>query len=176
MKIIAYGGSNSRHSINRKFATWTAGLFENAEVEVLDMLDYTMPLFSVDLEKEIPTPAPVAAFLEKIVSADLIVLSLAENNSSYNAGFKNIFDWVSRTNPKQFQGKPMLLMATSPGKRGGASVLEGAMRHFPFYGADIKASFSLPAFHQNFDEEKGITDAELRAKLLDIVTQLNNSL
>ena len=53
MKIIAFGGSNSQQSINKKLATYVAHLFENYEVEVLDLNDFAMPLFSVDLEKEV---------------------------------------------------------------------------------------------------------------------------
>ena len=35
-KIIAFGGSSSRNSINKQLATYTANLFQNAEVEILD--------------------------------------------------------------------------------------------------------------------------------------------
>ncbi|RYG41122.1 MAG: NAD(P)H-dependent oxidoreductase, partial [Chitinophagaceae bacterium] len=92
MKIIALAGSNSKHSINRQLAGYAAGLFEGASVELLDMNDYLMPMFSVDLEKEIDTPPQVFQLLEKFGSADLLIVSLAENNASYNACFKNIFD------------------------------------------------------------------------------------
>lgn len=173
MKIIAFAGSNSKHSINRKFVAYAAGLFENAETEVLDLNDYPMPLFSLDLEKEIPPPESVGRFLEKIGSADLLVVSLAENNSSFNAGFKNLFDWNSRTNVKQFQGKPMLLLSTSPGRRGGASVLGHAKAIFPFYGAEIKATFSLPAFYENFDEQNGVINPEYRDQLKKIVSEFS---
>ncbi len=156
MKIIAFGGSNSSTSINKKLATYAASLFQGATVEVLDLNDFPMPLFSKDVEKEQGPPATVYQFLAKIKEADFIVVSLAENNSSYNVGFKNLFDWNSRVNPKQFQEKPMLLMATSPGKRGGSFVLESAKNAFPFHGALIKATFSLPFFEENFDTEKGI--------------------
>lgn len=176
MKIIAFGGSNSKHSINKKLAGYVTGLFSHAEIEILDLNDYPMPLFSVDVEKEQGVPATVEAFLAKIASADLLVISLAENNSSYNVGFKNLFDWNSRTNPKQFQNKPMLLMATSPGKRGGASVLEIAKKTFPFHGADIKATFSLPLFNENFDQEKGILNKELKAEIDRIVDELSKQI
>ena len=53
MKIIAFGGSPSKNSINKKLATYAANLFENAEVEVLDLNDFQMPIFTVDIEKEI---------------------------------------------------------------------------------------------------------------------------
>jgi chromate reductase len=174
MKIIAFGGSPSKNSINKKLATYTASLFENAEVEVLDLNDYEMPLFSVDVEVVIGQHPLAKAFLEKIASADFIVLSLAENNGNYSVAFKNIFDWCSRINGKVFQQKPMLLMATSDGKRGGASVLEIAKNALPRYGADIKGVFSLALFYDNFDMEIGkISNAELDGQLRDIITSLD---
>ena len=173
MKIIAFAGSNSQHSINKKLATYTASLFENAEVEVLDLNDFQMPLFSVDIEKEIGQHSLAQAFLDKIATADILVVSLAENNGNYSAAFKNLYDWCSRINGKVFQQKPMLLMATSPGGRGGASVLEIAKNAFPRYGADVKATFSLPSFNDNFDVEKGmISNIELDNQLKEIIKGL----
>ena len=170
MKIIAFGASPSKNSINKKLAIYAASLFENAEVEVLDLNDFQMPIFTVDIEKEIGQHELAKAFLGKIATADILVVSLAENNSNYSAAFKNIFDWCSRITGKVFQEKPMLLMATSPGGRGGANVLEIAKNAFPRYGADIKATFSLPTFDANFDVEKGkISNPELDTQLREII-------
>lgn len=170
MKIIAFGASPSKNSINKKLATYAASLFENAEVEVLDLNDFQMPIFTVDIEKEIGQHELAKAFLGKIATADILVVSLAENNSNYSAAFKNVFDWCSRITVKVFQEKPMLLMATSPGGRGGANVLEIAKNAFPRYGADIKATFSLPSFDANFDVEKGkISNPEFDTQLREII-------
>lgn len=170
MKIIAFGASPSKNSINKKLATYAAHLFENADVEVLDLNDFQMPIFSVDLEKEIGQHELAQEFLAKIATADILVVSLAENNSNYSAAFKNVFDWCSRITAKIFQDKPMLLMATSPGGRGGASVLEIAKNAFPRFGAVINATFSLPSFDANFDVKKGeISNSELDKQLRDIV-------
>lgn len=170
MKIIAFGGSNSQHSINKHLATYAASLFENAEVEVLDLNDFAMPLFSVDLEKEVGQHELAKAFLKKIESADLLVVSLAENNGNYSAAFKNLFDWCSRIMKDVFQQKQMLLLATSPGARGGASVLEIANNALPRYGAQIKATFSLPTFNANFDlKQNKISNTELDKELKDVI-------
>jgi len=170
MKIIAFGGSPSKNSINKKLATYAASLFENAEVEVLDLNDYEMPLFSVDKEVIIGQHPLARAFLDKIALADILVVSLAENNRNYSAAFKNLFDWCSRINGKVFQGKTMLLMATSPGARGGASVLEIAKNALPGYGAVIKATFSLPSFDDNFDiVNNKISNPELDNQLKEII-------
>ncbi|PJJ08830.1 NAD(P)H-dependent FMN reductase [Flavobacterium sp. 1] len=171
MKIIAFAGSPSKKSINKKLAAYASSLFENAEVEVLDLNDYEMPLFSVDKEAVIGQHSLAKAFLEKIASADVLVVSLAENNGNYSAAFKNTVDWCSRINGKIFQDKPMLLMATSPGARGGASVLEIAKNNFPRFTADIKAVFSLPSFNDNFNVDANvISNAELDNQLKEIVT------
>ena len=131
-KIIAFGGSSSKNSINKKLAVYAANLFSNAEVEVLDLNDFEMPVFSVDKEKEQGIHSLAHDFYAKIGSADLIVLSLAEHNGTYSTAFKNILDWASRINNKTFQQKPMLLLATSPGARGGSTVLEIAEKDFRF--------------------------------------------
>ncbi|MBW4360101.1 NADPH-dependent FMN reductase [Flavobacterium taihuense] len=170
MKIIAFAGSPSKKSINKKLVTYAAGLFENGQVEVLDLNDYEMPLFSVDKEEVIGQHPLAKAFLEKIATADFLVVSLAENNGNYSAAFKNTLDWCSRINGKIFQDKPMLLMATSPGARGGASVLEIAKSNFPRFTADIKAVFSLPSFNDNFDIKVNvISNSELDKQLQEII-------
>lgn len=170
MKIIAFGASPSKNSINKKLATYAASLFENAEVEVLDLNDFQMPIFSVDIEVTIGQHPLAKAFLDKIAGADILVVSMAENNANYSAAFKNVFDWCSRIGAKVFQDKPMLLMATSPGARGGASVLEIAKNAFPRYGAIIKATFSLPSFNDNFNVEKGeISNPDLDKQLKDSI-------
>ena len=53
---------------------------------------------------------------------------------------------------KIWKEKPMLLMATSPGGRGGATVLQSASAYFPFLGAKIIETYSLPSFYDNFKE------------------------
>ena len=128
-KILAFGGSSSRHSINKKLAIYVDGLFNQAAVDVIDF----------------------------------ILLSLAEQNGAYSAAFKNIFDWNSRIPERKFfGGKKIFLLSTSPGARGGASVMEIAAQHFPFDGGQIVGTFSLLKFRQNFQEGLGVTNENLK--------------
>ncbi|MDN3676163.1 NADPH-dependent FMN reductase [Flavobacterium paronense] len=171
-KIIAFGGSSSKNSINKQFASYVANLFPNVIIEVLDLNDFEMPVFSVDKEKENGIHSLAHDFYAKIGSADLLVISLAEHNGAYSSAFKNTLDWASRINNKTFQQKPMLLLATSPGARGGSTVLEIATKRFPFQGADVKGSFSLPTFYENFDTVNGIINPELKKDLLKIIDSI----
>ena len=168
-KIIAFGASSSKNSINKQLATFAANQFQNVSVEILDLNDYEMPIFSVDKEKENGIHPLAQEFYSKLGSADLIIISFAEHNGNYSTAFKNILDWSSRINAKTFQEKPMLLLATSPGARGGSSVLEIATKRFPFQGGIVKGSFSLPSFFENFDVVNGIIHPEYKNQLLEIV-------
>jgi chromate reductase len=167
-KIIAFAGSSSQNSINKKLATYAAHIFENAIVEVLDLNDYEMPIYSTDREKANGVPELAIDFFNKISEADILVVSLAEHNGAYASAFKNIFDWVSRYNNKFFQQKPLLLMATSPGPRGGMSVLEIAKDRFPRHDAQLIGTFSLPSFNDNFQDGK-ISNSELDLELRSII-------
>ncbi|WP_264560360.1 NADPH-dependent FMN reductase [Flavobacterium sp. N2270] len=172
-KIIAFGGSSSRNSINKQLATYAAHQFKNVEIKILDLNDYEMPIFSVDKEKENGIHNLATDFYTKIGSADLLIISLAEHNGAYSSAFKNILDWTSRINGKVFQGKKMLLMATSPGARGGQSVLDIAKDRFPRHDAHLVGTFSLPSFYENFDETNGIINSDLKNELLEIVKTID---
>ena len=171
-KIIAFGASSSLNSINKQLATYAANQFENSKVEVLDLNDFELPVYSTDKEKETGIPQLANDFYTKLGSADLIIISFAEHNGSYSAAFKNIFDWTSRINSKTFQEKPMLLLATSPGPRGASTVLEIAKNRFPFQGGIVKGSFSLPSFNDNFNAENGITNEDLKSQLKELVNSI----
>ncbi|MBY0555246.1 NAD(P)H-dependent oxidoreductase [bacterium] len=173
MKILSFGGSNSSTSKNAQLAKYASSLFQNSSVDFIDLNDFEMPLFSVDTEAAHGPQAKAQLFLEKIKQCDALVISLAEHNGSYSVAFKNILDWSSRIDGKVFQNKPMLLMATSPGARGGAGVLEIAQKRFPFMGGNIKDVFSLPEFDKNFAEGK-ISNPELDQKLKAAVSSLNS--
>jgi len=174
MKIIAFAASNSTKSINKKLVTYASSLIEGPCTEVLDLNDYELPLFSEDKEMEIGQPSLAKQFLEKIKESDLVMISFAEHNGSYSAAYKNIFDWCSRINPKVYQNKPMMLLATSPGKGGASNVLSTAMNSIPHFDGIIKGSFSLPSFYDNFDIENNIvSNKALNAKLKDEVEHIN---
>ncbi len=169
MIIKAFSGSNASDSINKKLVTFAAQQFADAEVEILDLNDYEMPIYSVDREKN-GIPQQAQDFAAKIDSADLLLMSLAEYNSSYTTAFKNIFDWISRIKDrKHFGEKPVFLMATAPGPGGGKNVVEAFQKRAPFSGAEVIETFVLPKFRETFEEGKGIIDEEKRKEFFEKV-------
>ncbi len=177
MKILAFAGSISSTSINRELVKFVLKDFQDHDINLIDLNDFDMPVFSVDLEKK-GFPDEAHRFLKVIEECDAIVCSLAEHNRSYTAAFKNIFDWASRINVKVFQNKPMLLMSTSPGGYGGGNVMNTAKTFFPQFGADVKEVFSLPKFYENFDMESGVIDPlmlkDLKDKIFNFKNQIKN--
>jgi chromate reductase, NAD(P)H dehydrogenase (quinone) len=172
MKILAFAASNSKNSINKKLVTHVANLFTNASIEVIDLNDFELPIYGEDIEKEIGQPQKAKDFLNKISKVDLVLISFAEYNGNFTGAYKNIFDWASRINRKVYQGKPMLIMATSPGPSGAKTVLNLALHSLPYYGADIKGAFSLPSYHANFSNEKGIVNVGLKKEIVGVVAEI----
>ena len=157
-QIIAFAGTISKQSINKQLVKYTASLLKNKSFEVLDLNDYDLPIFSVDYEKKYGFPQAANDFDRKISESSGIILSLAEHNGSYTAAFKNLFDWLSRIESKFWRKKPVLLMSTSPGGRGGKGVLEAAVNRFPKHDANITGVFSLPNFNDNFKDGRIINE------------------
>ena len=173
MRVLAFAASNNRQSINRTLAAYAANLLENADVEVLDINDFEMPIFSDERESELGQPEEARRFFRKIGEADAIIVSYAEHNGSYSAAYKNLFDWTSRIDSKVFQNRPMLLLSTSPGPGGAANVLASAETSAPHFAADVKASISVPSFFENFDVAGNqLMDERLNQKLMAAVQLL----
>ncbi len=174
-KILAFAGSNSKRSINKQLVTYAAGQLQDSDITILDLNDYELPLYGIDIENDIGIPENAHRFLDAIKGSDGIVLSLAEHNGAYSTAFKNIFDWMSRIDGKLWSDVPMLLMAASPGGRGGASVLDIAKNRFKYMGGNVVSEFSLPFFGKNFGEN-GISDEELKAGLHNAISKFESQL
>lgn len=176
MKVLAFGASNSSQSLNQQLATYAANLIgqnENVEVEILDINDFEMPLYSSDRETASGLPQLAKDFYAKIGAADALIISFAEHNGSYTAAYKNLFDWTSRVDMKVYQDTPTLMLATSPGPGGAATVLAQAKGSAPYFAGNVKADLSIPSFYDNFDVEKGeLSNAELKDKLESALAQL----
>jgi chromate reductase, NAD(P)H dehydrogenase (quinone) len=174
--IVALGASNSKNSINKKLATFAANQVSDATVTILDLNDFEMPIYGIDREKEFGIPQLAHDFKAYLREADGIVISFAEHNGAYSTAFKNIMDWISRVDNDTWESKPMFLLATSPGARGGSTVLDIALGKFKFMNQNKIVGFSLPSFEDNFSEEKGITNEAYLAKFKEQLAAFETAL
>lgn len=176
MKILAIPASNSKKSINKALINYAASLLPQHDIEVIDINDYEMPIYSVDLEEAYGVPDAASQFYQKIEQADALIISYAEHNGNYTVAYKNLFDWTSRVNMKVYQGKPVVMLSTSPGPGGAASVLKLAVESAHFFDGHVKASLSIPSFYDNFDQEKGeLSSPELIAKLKAALSEIETN-
>jgi len=175
MKILAFAATSSRNSINRQLVNYTASLINNHghEVEIIDLNDYELPLYSQDREAEIGQPELAHQFISKIADSDAIVISFAEHNGSYTVAYKNIFDWASRISMQVFQGKKMVMLATSPGPGGARNVLRSAVESSGYFNGKGVGQLSVPNFYDVFDSVASVLhDEALSSDLGNLVRQL----
>lgn len=125
-KILAFAGSTRTDSFNKKLIrVGAAGArAAGAEVTLIDLREYPLPLFDEDLERAEGLPANGRKLKDLFLANDGLLLSCPEYNSSITPVLKNTIDWVSRPAPGEaplgcFAGKVAALMAASPGALGG---------------------------------------------------------
>ncbi len=178
MNLIAFAASNSRASINKQLVTHAAQVFATdiapgTAVEILDLNDYEMPIYSIDREQADGIPPLAQAFMDKMASADALLISYAEHNQSVTVAYKNIVDWASRIDRNIFGLRPTVMLSTSPGGRGAKTALAYATENAERFGVDLKASLSIGNFHTVFDTDKGeLTDEGVTASLKAALSHL----
>lgn len=125
-KILAFAGSARRDSFNKKLVRIAARGAEEAgaEVTLLDLADFPLPLYDGDLEAEQGIPENAKALKELFLAHQGLLLSCPEYNSSITPLLKNTIDWVSRPFEGEqplaaYKNKICALMSASPGGLGG---------------------------------------------------------
>ena len=156
MRGLAFGAAISRRSINRTFVEHAAArlrddILPGADIDHLDLQDYEMPIYSIDRERQGGIPAPAHDFFARADRANAILVSFAEHNGSVTAAWKVVFDWMSRIEMKLWRGKPMVLLAASPGRRAGAGVLDSQVALAPHFGGEVRGRLGIGRWHEAWD-------------------------
>jgi NAD(P)H-dependent FMN reductase len=152
--ILAFTGSNSSNSVNRRLVELAITKLNSMKATLIDLRDFPVPMYSMDIEEETGIPSEVMRLKHVFEQHDGFMISSPEHNGMMPAFFKNTMDWISRTEGKIFQGKPVMLMSTSPGPRGGATNLGNMASVFPHWGAAaVFADFSVGSFYDRFSME-----------------------
>jgi NAD(P)H-dependent FMN reductase len=167
-KILAFAGSNSSKSINHQLIISTANLIDFAQIDVINLREYSVHMFGVDIEEEEGSPAKMIELLNLIQSYDGFIISTPEHNSMPPAFFLNIIDWLSRIDRLIFGNKPTLVMSTSPGPRAGISALTILENTLPRFGAEVTGAFSFPSFNDNLKDTVIHNEEELEKLKIQI--------
>ena len=168
-KILAFAGSNSSTSINHQFITHIADRINGHDIKVIRLMEYEIPMFSVDKQSANGFPLDIQVIKNLITEHDALMISVNEHNGTVSAFFKNILDWLSRLDRNFLENKKILLVSTSPGARGAASSLEYTKGILPRFGGQVIESFSFPSFNDNF-VDGAIQNEVLNMGIEDVLT------
>ncbi len=130
-------------------------------MQLLNLANFPFPMYSADYERDKGYSNSLVELKGDIEQVDGLIISVNEHNSNPSAYFKNVLDWLSRLELKFLADKKVFLMSTSGGRRGGMGSLEVIKNLLPRFGAEVVETFSLPSFHDNFDEENGISNTDM---------------
>jgi chromate reductase, NAD(P)H dehydrogenase (quinone) len=173
-KILAFSGSLRVGSYNQKLVKIAASAARDAgaEVTLITLRDFPLPLFDEDLEAEQGKPESAKQLKALFLSHDALLIASPEYNSMITGALKNAIDWVSRTDAEDepplaaLAGKTAAILSASPGGYGGARSL-GFLR--PFLGnvkiTVLQEEFSLPKAHEAFAEDGSLLSSEHAAKV-----------
>lgn len=125
-RILAFSGSARKESLNQRLVTAAADLAaeRGARVTVINLRDYSMPLFNQDEEAEHGQPDSVRELKALFVEHDALLLASPEYNGLITPLLKNTLDWLSRKAGDEpsmvaYRGKTAALLAASFGRLGG---------------------------------------------------------
>ena len=179
-KILAFAGSARRDSLNKKLVRVAANAARaaGAEVTLIDLDDYPMPIYHGDLEEKEGLPENCRRLKQLFAQHDALLLASPENNASVSALMKNTLDWISRQDGEQsglvpYKGKVAALLAASPGGFGGMRGLIH-LRHIlqNFNVLVLSEQFVLPRAHEAFAPDGAIKDAKQHASITTLAHRL----
>lgn len=167
IQLLAFSGSLRRDSYNTKLVTAAAASARKvgADVTLVNLADFAMPLFDEDLESSSGMPDAARRFKALMVSHHGFLIASPEYNSSVSGALKNAIDWASRTESSDekpllaFRGKVAGLLSASPGALGGLrglvhlrAILGNLMVHV------VPEQFALGRAQEAFDASGALQD------------------
>jgi NAD(P)H-dependent FMN reductase len=125
-KVLAFSGSTREESFNQRLASYAAGKarLAGADVTLINLRDYPMPLMDQDLERDQGQPEHAGRLKQLMAEHDGFLIASPEYNGSISPLLKNALDWASRRTGDEpsmmaYKGKTVALMSASPGRLGG---------------------------------------------------------
>ncbi len=184
-KILAFSGSARQGSYNQKLVTIAAKGAEQAgaQVTVVNLGDFPMPLFNADEEADSGLPETVKAMKKLFVEHDGFLIASPEYNSCFSPLLKNTLDWCSRKDNADeaplvaFKGKAACIMATSPGALGGLRGLVFLRMLLANLGILVlPQQLAVAKAAQAFDDNGELTDQQQHASVLQLGENLSHML
>lgn len=165
--ILVFAGSARRGAFSKQLAAAaTTAITEwGAKPTLIDLADHDAPIYNGDLEDALGIPETVLEFRRLVASHHGLAIATPEYNGFMTPLLLNLFCWASRPSPGDdfgavFQGKPVALMAASPGRLGGVRVtprLRDAVAELGM--APVPGFVTLPQAGAGFTDDGSLADA-----------------
>lgn len=183
-RILAFSGSGRKQSWNQMLvrAAAAGATAADADVSVINLADFDLPLFDEDLEAGQGTPDSASRLKQLFLEHDGLLISAPEYNSSITPLLKNAIDWVSRPvkgEPRlaAYQGKVAALMATSPGALGGLRGLVHVRSILSSIGVLVLPDqIAVPKAHEAFGSNGELQDPKQREGIEGLGSQLADTI
>lgn len=165
-KILAFAGSGRKESWNKKLVRIAAegARSAGAEVTLIDLHDYPLPLFDEDDESQHGLPENGRKIKDLLLSHQGLLIASPEYNSSISGLLKNTIDWASRPVSGEpplacFTGKVAMLLSASPGALGGLRGLVHVRAILGNIGTLVlPGTISIPKAHEAFATDSSLKD------------------
>jgi chromate reductase, NAD(P)H dehydrogenase (quinone) len=173
-RILVFGGSLRAESYNQKIAAIAADAARSAgaEVTLISLRDFRLPLFDEDLEAAEGMPEAAKQLKALFLAHDGLIIASPEYNSTLTAALKNAIDWVSRaTSPDEsplyaLTGKSAAILAASPGGYGGSRGLTQLRPFLVNIGIFVMPDqVTIPKAHEAFDAAGHLLDPSQTAAI-----------
>ena len=180
IRILAFSGSARRDSTNKKLVALAAAKARDfgAEVTLVDLAEYPIPLYDGDLEESSGSPENATKLRQLMVEHEGLLLSCPEYNGSITPLLKNVIDWTSRpwggvAGTAATRGKGACLLSASPGSLGGLRGLVHVRAILSGIGTlVIPDTLSVGGAHQAFAEDGSLVDEKVDGRLSATVKSL----
>lgn len=161
VRILAFSGSARRASLNKKLLAVAVGATREAgaEVTLIDLNDFPLPIYHGDLEEADGMPLNAVKLVELITQHAGLLIASPEYNSMITPLLKNTIDWCTRGDGNPFQGKVAAVVSASPGQYGAVRSLKLAQQLLQHLGCHVvPGQTALPHADKVFDLEDRLTD------------------
>lgn len=184
--FLAFAGSARRDSWNKKLIRSAVASAKNAgaDVTLIDLADYRLPLYDGDLEAAEGVPENALKLKALFKAHQGLLIASPEYNSSITPLLKNTLDWISRewqgeSGLVPYRHKVAAIMGASPGPFGGMRMLPHLRQILNTLGVLVlPGQLSVPKAGEAFDHEGSLKSTErldeLVAELLRITGGLSS--
>lgn len=174
-RILAFSGSARRESLNRKLLAGVVDAVRavGGEVTLLDLNEYSLPLYHGDLEDEKGLPENAQKLIALILAHDALLIASPEYNSQMTPLLKNTIDWCTRGDENPLRGKVAAVVSASPGAFGGIRSMTLARQLLTHLGCFvIPAQCVLSHADKAFDPTGRLQDARTQKAVVAVANEL----